>query len=143
MHRDVIKQTNDKGMTLIETIFSLLLLLLMITFISGLFANSTTLEKSDQALVIATSTAESYLEELKTAINTSDAFNNLNSRIYAQVPNDARFIYNVDVRTEAPSLKYVGITVFYEDQAKSGLQPDTKKPNNGRITKIGTFIPKP
>jgi hypothetical protein len=119
------------------------MLLLMITFISGLFVNSTVLEKTDQAIVIATQSAESYLEELKGTITTTDEFNNLNSRIYAQIPGDVRFIYNVDVRTDAPSLKYVGIAVFYEDQAKAGLQPDTKKPNNGRITKIGTYIPKP
>jgi Na+/alanine symporter len=140
-------KNGKKGATLVEVMIALSIVLFMTSSIAGIFYYSAKLSKQDTAYNEASNLAETNLEIIKSKIVTSVDFGNLKSDTTYQLADstgtELKYIYNYEVRTISLTVKCITVTIYHRNMTSTSLAPDLKKPNNGRILKMGTIIIRP
>ncbi|MCE1248948.1 MAG: hypothetical protein LWY06_20110, partial [Firmicutes bacterium] len=100
-------------------------------------------EKKSIDYTQASNYAATRLETIKKNTTTADDFNNIQSVSYMTLDNTNMFIYDIDVDSASTSLKQIGITIYYSNGNTTNPAPDSSKPNNGKILRLGTYLIKP
>jgi Tfp pilus assembly protein PilV len=134
---------DNRGMSLVEIMVALTILLVVIIAIVSMFFHASMMSKQEQALTRATQLAVSQIEFIKQNIVSGRDFDDLENSKEFFFSKDPDYVYEIEIDTISASLKYIGVTVYYNSGNKTNPEPNHSMPNLGKITTMGTFINRP
>ncbi|MGV8123519.1 MAG: prepilin-type N-terminal cleavage/methylation domain-containing protein [Candidatus Xenobiia bacterium LiM19] len=133
----------QRGFTLVEIVIALLLISVAALSLLSMISYSSRMSVKVQNRTMATEIAESIIEQTKSSMTTSEDFNTLSGSGYLSTGSTDDFIYDIDVSSVNPDIKYLAVSIYYRDKKSSSPKPDTGKGTSGRILRLGTYLSSP
>ena len=141
--RTLCKATRTRGISLGEVLIAISVLTIATLAILGALISSMDLNFKDRELTMATNFAQREIEKIHYSAETAANFDSLASTSYTSIAEYPKMISATRVETIQTSIKKVTVNIYYVDESVSLLQPNTSKPNQGKIIQLSCYLIRP
>ncbi|GEM_PF-2079866 len=140
---NICRNARSKGISLIEVLVALAVLAIALMAIFGALMTSMDLNSKDREITQATNFAQRALEDIRNDCSVTEDFDALQSTGYTQIQENPRMIYDAQVQSIQAGLKKLTVNVYYINEKSGLIQPDTSRPNGGKIAGFSCYLIRP
>lgn len=135
--------TRRKGISLIEVLIAITILAIATMAIFGALMSSMDLNGKDREITQATNFAQRAIENIRNDCSITENFDALQSVAYTSIQENPRMIYNAQVQSIQSGMKKLTVSVYYINEKSGLVEPDTSRPNGGKIAGFSCYLIRP